>query len=552
MTTRITYICAATADDPLARAVHAALKHAGLNPWYQEIDLIPGEPWDVAIPRAIVGAAQVLVLLTQRWPPLGQDPEHYPSEQIALALAMAKDTGTPVVPVRFDDVAEARVPYGLRRLAAIKCPSSPLDALVRRLTGAPAPGAPPRPAPTSPPPTQEPTMRADLAIITILPEEYQAAIDTLDDGAYVSPTAGQTNPHNWYTGTLPRANGAPLQVVVGRSGEAGHVAAYACTHDTATTFSPRHIVLLGVAGALPGRGPGLGDVVISEAVWDYEYGKVADGYRPRQNRTFRVDSTLLKSAAVVGIIAPDWADGITARRPRAPKTKPTVTTGPIASGNKVVDNATDPFFARVLELWPKLVAVEMEGAGVADAAQRLSEAGRATGLLMVRGISDVVPKRATDAQGAAAPDAGKEEGGTAVRDDWKPYASASAAAFLAAWVKRTWPASPAPAAAASAAHTAPYAPGTQPHAPAQAALAGDAPTSDIWATIPALRRRLAALFAQQPEVAMLLRDAGFNLARIDLTGSPEIRWYRALEEIQRFPDGIVRLRRAVGERGYAL
>lgn len=53
-----------------------------------------------------------------------------------------------------------------------------------------------------------------------------------------------------------------------------------------------------------------------------------------------------------------------------PAGPPRVRAGVIASGDKVIDDPSDGLFAAVQRLWPKLLAVEMEGSGVAERAQR--------------------------------------------------------------------------------------------------------------------------------------------------------------------------------------
>ena len=114
---------------------------------------------------------------------------------------------------------------------------------------------------------------------------------------------------------------------------------------------------------------------------------------------------------------------------------PKMIAGPIASGEKVVDLATNPFFQQILKKWPKIIAVEMEGAGVAEAIKELNEHGTArVDYLVIRGISDMPRMEVSGAEGAS--------GQSKERDDWKPYASASAAAFLAGMIREVWPVVP--------------------------------------------------------------------------------------------------------------
>jgi hypothetical protein len=72
-------------------------------------------------------------------------------------------------------------------------------------------------------------------------------------------------------------------------------------------------------------------------------------------------------------------------------------------------------------MWPKIKAVEMEGAGATAAIEQASSLGISTGFMMVRGISDLPLAK------------GKERGGEE-RDAWKVYASDVAAAFTIGFI----------------------------------------------------------------------------------------------------------------------
>jgi len=103
----------------------------------------------------------------------------------------------------------------------------------------------------------------------------------------------------------------------------------------------------------------------------------------------------------------------------------------IASGDKLIDNPKEAFFAAVAQMWPKLLAVEMEGAGVAAAVHEAQSQGHRTGLVLVRGISDMPHARAAG-KGAS----------TGERDRWKQTAARNAARFLAHLVAEAWPERP--------------------------------------------------------------------------------------------------------------
>jgi serine/threonine protein kinase len=140
----------------------------------------------------------------------------------------------------------------------------------------------------------------------------------------------------------------------------------------------------------------------------------------------------VRAANVVRAIGARWW-----RDEDNPAGPPSVRTGMIASGDKVIDDPDEAFFAAVRTAWPKLLAVEMEGAGVAAAVHEV-QGHRAVGFVLVRGISDM-PHRKTSGASAS----------TQERDGWKVTASRNAARFFAHLVATAWPVPPRDDAAAA-------------------------------------------------------------------------------------------------------
>ncbi len=134
------FICYAGPDRPLAIRVHRALDRAGMRPWCDAVDLAPGERWGEAIPRALKQAAAVLVLVTDRWPVVGDEGAGwYGPEEVAIAIDHARrvDPRMVIVPARLDGAGPERLPYGLRRLVEIEAaatdPGPIVDGLSRAL-----------------------------------------------------------------------------------------------------------------------------------------------------------------------------------------------------------------------------------------------------------------------------------------------------------------------------------------------------------------------------------------------------------------------------------
>jgi nucleoside phosphorylase len=116
---------------------------------------------------------------------------------------------------------------------------------------------------------------------------------------------------------------------------------------------------------------------------------------------------------------------------------PQIVVGHVGSGDKVVDDPTDAFFASVLRSRPKLRAVEMEGAGAAAAIQDAREMQRAVSFGVIRGISDL--PRAGGLQ--VGQQAGQSEQ-TQMRDAWKVAASTTAAIAAIQLIRLSWPRPP--------------------------------------------------------------------------------------------------------------
>ena len=101
-------------------------------------------------------------------------------------------------------------------------------------------------------------------------------------------------------------------------------------------------------------------------------------------------------------------------------------------GEKVVEDPTNEFFSQVIKMWPKVKAVEMEGAGIGSAIEQAQSLRVPVGFMVIRAISDLPrPKEERD-----------RTSGTKERDAWKAYASDAAAAFVVGWIAEGLPLPP--------------------------------------------------------------------------------------------------------------
>lgn len=283
--------------------------------------------------------------------------------------------------------------------------------------------------------------RVDFAIVTPLLEEWEAVRARLADAH---------EPHASYLTATGRL-GQYRVVVCKPAGQhnTGNPSAAAFTTQVVNEWAPRWVLLAGVAGSLKGD-VNPGDVVLANKILGYEYGKIDNGVYVRRTRddSHPADEWLdhLDRLVRAGFedIAPIWNLETNPRPDRDQRKLPVLHLGPIASGDKVIDDPEHLFFVEARKSMPNLLAIEMEGAGASTAIKMLMDGPR-VGFLMVRGISDV-PRAAVPQD---LPDNGSR--GTGQRDSWKPYAAAAAAAVIEQLLSR--PGTPAPVSPAVPRHT---------------------------------------------------------------------------------------------------
>lgn len=279
--------------------------------------------------------------------------------------------------------------------------------------------------------------QVDIAIVTILQKEYDAVKRRLKNWRYAPGMKDQPNQYAWGVGEIEAANGGTYQVALAMTFHPGNTSGTLGTGKTVERWHPRYVLLVGIAGGLPREQLGLGDVVVSKQIVSYEYGKVQhNAFYPRPDFVYQLDGALLRSAS--SLSEADWRNGL-GRRPVADRKKPKLRVGMVGSGDKVIDDRSADFFAAVEDKFPKLLAVEMEGAGAAAAIQEAKDAGLTVGFLMIRGISDMPPNKIR----AKKPAAGKNDApAMSDRDQWTIYAANAAASFAIYLISHAWPLPP--------------------------------------------------------------------------------------------------------------
>lgn len=105
------FLCHAHTDKPKVRELYRYLKKRGIQPWFDEEDLVGGQDWQVEIPKAIATSDAIIICLTKN----SIDREGYIQKEIKFALDKALEMPEGrifLIPVKFE---ECEVPFTLSR-----------------------------------------------------------------------------------------------------------------------------------------------------------------------------------------------------------------------------------------------------------------------------------------------------------------------------------------------------------------------------------------------------------------------------------------------------
>jgi adenosylhomocysteine nucleosidase len=175
-----------------------------------------------------------------------------------------------------------------------------------------------------------------------------------------------------------------LRVISASSTTMGKLAMESLIHTVISTFNPKTILLVGIAGGMD-KDIALGDVVVSEEILNYELGKAGDGgFAPRWS-VCQPDAKLLARAKAWP--NQTWQQYIRAPRPVQSGT-PALHSGIFLSGDTII--ADEKVAGALRSVWRKAAAIEMEGAGVASTLYHIKVP---PAFLVFRGISDYVDSK---------------------------------------------------------------------------------------------------------------------------------------------------------------
>jgi hypothetical protein len=96
------FLCHAKEDKPAARHLYNLLKKDHYSPWLDEEDLLPGQEWNIEIPKAVRNADVVLILLSSN----SVTKHGYIQREIKVAIDAAEEYpegSTYIIPARLEE-----------------------------------------------------------------------------------------------------------------------------------------------------------------------------------------------------------------------------------------------------------------------------------------------------------------------------------------------------------------------------------------------------------------------------------------------------------------
>jgi nucleoside phosphorylase len=172
--------------------------------------------------------------------------------------------------------------------------------------------------------------------------------------------------------------GDNVGIVVSQVPPIGNIGAAFITTALILDNDVSHVFVVGLCGGLKGDRQALADVVVSSDVIYYEPGLIGtSGTVQRVRISGTTPPSILRLVEEMS-----QANRLSSTEDFA------IHIGSIASGEKVIRSSSD--LSEILRNWSNVVAVDMEGAGVFEAAASI---GEDTPIVIVRGIADFADDR---------------------------------------------------------------------------------------------------------------------------------------------------------------
>jgi adenosylhomocysteine nucleosidase len=236
---------------------------------------------------------------------------------------------------------------------------------------------------TDPSPSTKPSggRRADVGILTVIDEEMRAVIEILESLELYRTRRINGNGPLAHEAQLQLRDGTVRLAAVQTLGR-GPQPAVIAFQNLVREYQPAVVLLVGIAGGVSPT-VHIGDVVFSDQIVYYDARRESPEGTHRRGQAYTV-------AAPVGYRLNEFfaAHGSNAAAPDG--TPFQVFRGPIGSGDAVITDANSEIRRWLRDYNEKVLAVETEAAGAAQAFHdQSSQHNPALGWLTIRGISDV-------------------------------------------------------------------------------------------------------------------------------------------------------------------
>lgn len=257
----------------------------------------------------------------------------------------------------------------------------------------------------------------DVAIICALREPELEKVLQTGKQPWEPLTRQPNDPHTYRHTVYTTAGGKQLRVVAAAQNHMGMAASAVLTTKMILRFSPKLVVMVGIAAGVKTESQGFGDILAAEHTFDYESGKVVT---ERNKVVLKPDPKPLDIDPRLHTRLKEWqanGDELDAIRRSWQGPKPDkvlrLHLGPLGSGAAVIDNP-----GRVKEVtqhWRKLIGVEMEAYAVHRACR--DAVTPAPIYLCLKSICDFAEKKG---------------------DAWQPYAAFTAAQLCHRFLVAEW------------------------------------------------------------------------------------------------------------------
>jgi adenosylhomocysteine nucleosidase len=242
-----------------------------------------------------------------------------------------------------------------------------------------------RDEPRARPADRSPGDRWDVGVITIVSPEARAVIDALGRAGTCRERI-RAGGLRFHEANVP-AGGQRASVVATQALEQGQRAAVIAYSQLFEHYRPACVVLVGIAGSISPRAQ-IGDVVVVRDVTYYEARRETPSGAARRGQEHHVPAHI-RRAVNAFFAARGEPYHASHTGPDGDVCSFDVMPGPIGSGEAVITDQNSPIRSYLTEYNEKIVAVETEAAGVAEAFY--AQAGHIPtghGWLAIRGISD--------------------------------------------------------------------------------------------------------------------------------------------------------------------